>query len=278
MSGKIEEPTVSIYEITSEVADTLNISFFVVGASARDLILKFAYGIYPIRATIDIDIGVQLAVWDDFHKLSNALIETGRFTKSEEAQRFLFNNIPVDIIPFGSIAAYSNQISWPPESEFSMNVSGYSEAYDNSIIVRLRSSPVLDIRVASLAGLIMLKLISFYDRSAGSGRDAKDIFFIIENYLYAGNEDRLFEENQDVIDEDNFSLSLAGARLLGRDIAKITNAETKKLVLQIINNETNANSQFRLVSQATEYSTDLDNFFERRLNQLNYLSRGLMEG
>ena len=34
LSGKIERPTVSIYEIISEVADTLNIPFFVVDASA----------------------------------------------------------------------------------------------------------------------------------------------------------------------------------------------------------------------------------------------------
>jgi predicted nucleotidyltransferase len=124
----------------------------------------------------------------------------------------------------------------------------------------------------------MLKLISFYDRSAGSNRDAKDIFFIVENYLYAGNEDRLFEENQDIFDDDRFSLSLAGARLLGRDIAKIASPETKDLIIEIISNETDPNGQNRLITQSREYTMDSDNFSERRLNQLNYLSRGLMEG
>ena len=129
LSGKIEDSTVCIYETIAEVADTLNISFFVVGASARDLILKYGYGIYPIRATKDIDIGVQLALWDEFNKLSNALIETGKFTKSEQAQRFLFNSIPIDIIPFGSIEDENNQIRWPPDHDTVLNVMGFNDAY-----------------------------------------------------------------------------------------------------------------------------------------------------
>ena len=61
LSGKIEKPIVNALYTLKKVADSLNIPFFVVGASARDLILKHCYGIEPPRKTGDIDLGVEAA-------------------------------------------------------------------------------------------------------------------------------------------------------------------------------------------------------------------------
>jgi predicted nucleotidyltransferase len=70
-------------------------------------------------------------------KLSNDLIDTGKFTKSREPQRFLFNNnTPIDFIPFGTIENKSNQIIWPPGDEVILNVLGFEEAYKNAIMAR----------------------------------------------------------------------------------------------------------------------------------------------
>jgi predicted nucleotidyltransferase len=160
LSGKIDELTVSIYETIAKVADPAGIKYFIIGASARDMILKHGYGIHTIRATLDIDIGIQVSSWDDYKKLSSDLIEAGKFTKSKEPHRFLFNNTRIDLIPFGNIETEGNQISWPPEDDVVLNVLGFEEAYKSVIIVRLRSSPVLDIRVASLTGLTRSSLIN----------------------------------------------------------------------------------------------------------------------
>jgi predicted nucleotidyltransferase len=98
LSGKIDELTVSIYETIAKVADPAGIKYFIIGASARDMILKHGYGIHTIRATLDIDIGIQVSSWDDYKKLSSDLIEAGKFTKSKEPHRFLFNNTRIDLI------------------------------------------------------------------------------------------------------------------------------------------------------------------------------------
>ena len=55
LSGKIDELIVSIYETIAKVADSSGIKYFIVGASARDIVLRYGYGIHTIRATVDID-------------------------------------------------------------------------------------------------------------------------------------------------------------------------------------------------------------------------------
>jgi predicted nucleotidyltransferase len=49
LSGKIEQAKTDVLYIVKRIADSLNIPFFVVGASARDFILKHCYGIEPPR-------------------------------------------------------------------------------------------------------------------------------------------------------------------------------------------------------------------------------------
>lgn len=39
------------------------------GAFARDLILEYYHKIEPTRKTTDLDLGIKVAVWEDFDKL-----------------------------------------------------------------------------------------------------------------------------------------------------------------------------------------------------------------
>jgi hypothetical protein len=44
LSGKIDPASLALYETLSEAAGSLKIPFFVVGATARDLIFELGYG------------------------------------------------------------------------------------------------------------------------------------------------------------------------------------------------------------------------------------------
>ena len=66
LSGEISETSVSILREIEKVSTRLDIPFFVVGATARDILLEHQFDIKPGRATIDIDIGVLVAGWDQF--------------------------------------------------------------------------------------------------------------------------------------------------------------------------------------------------------------------
>jgi len=68
LSGKIDIFTVGLFDSISNVAVSIDVAFFVVGATVRDMILTHGYDIQTIRATNDIDFGIQVSDWDQYRK------------------------------------------------------------------------------------------------------------------------------------------------------------------------------------------------------------------
>jgi len=278
LSGKIDQHTVEALSIVKKVADSLNIPFFVVGASARDYILKHCYGIEPPRMTRDIDLGVEVASWEQFNQLKESLIATGKFSPDKkEPQRFLFDSVIVDIVPFGPIADKDKRISWPPEHEIFMSMLGFKEAYEYSITVRLSSDPELDIKLPTLPGLALMKVISWKEKYPERKRDAEDLLLIMQKYEYAGNFDRLYAEEQDLLQEEIFDTRLAGIRLLGRDMARIAATDTLRTVKTILDSETGERPRYRLVTDMIRSSLMFDANFEQVLLQVEKLRQGIVE-
>ncbi len=278
LSGKIDQQAVETLRIVKKVADSLHISFFVVGASARDFILEHCYGIKPPRMTKDIDLGVEVADWEQFNQLKASLIETGKFSPDEkEPQRFLSNSVIVDIVPFGSIVDENKRISWPPEHKIFMSMLGFNEAYEYSITVRLSSDPELDIKLPTLPGLALMKIISWKEKYPERKRDAEDLVLIMQKYEDAGNFDRLYEEEQDLLQEENFDTRLAGIRLLGRDMARIADPDTLRTVRTILDSETGEQLQYRLVTDMIRSSLMFDENFDEILLHVDKLRKGIVE-
>jgi predicted nucleotidyltransferase len=143
-------------------------------------------------------------------------------------------------------------------------------------VPRIRSKPVLDIKVATLSGLVVLKLISWEDRSY-KDKDARDLDYIITNYLEAGNRERLYSENEDILVEYDFEYELSGAGLLGRDISKEVNQETKAALLEILDRETDETGQFRLAIQMAGARSTAQDDFEKKLDLIKALKKGISE-
>jgi len=61
ISGKIDEDSAAALAHVKAAADSLGISFFIIGALARDILLKLHFGLPPHRATLDLDLGVSVA-------------------------------------------------------------------------------------------------------------------------------------------------------------------------------------------------------------------------
>jgi predicted nucleotidyltransferase len=83
LSDKIEAVCVELLENVVDIAAGLKIAFFVVGATARDMILIHGYNIQTIRATYDIDLGVQVSDWNEYQSLTNELMASGHFSKEQ---------------------------------------------------------------------------------------------------------------------------------------------------------------------------------------------------
>ena len=67
ISGKIER-IVKPLQIISEISREIGIPFFVVGATARDMILQYGYNLKSGRATFDLDIALSVPDWQTFFR------------------------------------------------------------------------------------------------------------------------------------------------------------------------------------------------------------------
>jgi predicted nucleotidyltransferase len=277
LSGKIDQLTVEVLFIVKSVADSLKIPFFIVGASARDFILEYCYGIKSPRMTTDIDLGVEVASWEQFKQLTESLVATGKVASTEKRHSFRSGSVLIDILPFGPITDENGRISWPPEHEIFMSMLGFREAYEHSITVRLSSDPEVDIKLPTLPGLALMKIIVWQEKYPERKRDAEDLLFIMHTYEEAGNFERLYEEEHELLQEENFDTRSASIRLLGRDIGRISGPHTLRTIKKILDNEIGEQSQYRLVTDMIRGTHTFNENFEEVLLQVEKLRKGLSE-
>jgi len=265
-----------IFHIINASTSKFKIPYMVVGATARDLVFIHGFNIKTERATYDLDFAIRVLDWDDFHKIKYDLLTSKEISETKITHRLIYKNeIPIDIIPFGQIADSENNISWPPENETVFNILGFEEAFENTIVIKLRNDPELKINVVDLKSLTLLKLISFFDRTGlNREKDAGDLAYIFDNYLEAGNSERISGDESHILDEEEINYYSAGARLLGMDISKIIKLETSNKLLELLNKEIE-----REVSDLAVFmvSAGDKHVYEKRINQLNALRKGLQE-
>jgi predicted nucleotidyltransferase len=66
------------------------------------------------------------------------------------------------VVPFGDLEQTSGQIAWPPDFFVIMSAVGFPEACDHSLNVRMAAD--LIVKVASLAGVALMKIVRCDDR------------------------------------------------------------------------------------------------------------------
>ncbi|HET9177677.1 MAG TPA: nucleotidyl transferase AbiEii/AbiGii toxin family protein [Terriglobia bacterium] len=278
LSANIDQSTLEFYEALGGAAASMGVPFFLVGATARDTIMEKGFSIRSGRATKDVDVAVRVSGWNEFDQLKQALLDSKQFAEARETQRLIYRNeLPVDIIPFGGTADPDRKLSWPPDHDFIMSTLGFEEAYQAAQLVRVRARPPLDIRVASPAGLAILKIVAWADRPSERDKDAYDLAFIMENYLDAGNYGRLMEEHHDLMGVEDFDYTQAGCRLLGRDIGSIAKPETRARIQQTLQAETAGTGQYRLVRQMAKHFESFGED-ERRIDHILVFLKELIRG
>lgn len=276
LSGRIDPVLVEILRLVHQEAASRGMLFFVVGATARDIVLNHCHAIRSYRQTRDLDIGVEVAGWDEFQQLSGALIATGRFTTDREPYRLMYGRFPVDIVPYGGVSPDNQTISWPPDHQVVMSIMGFQEAYDYGITVRLSDDPVLDVKVPTIPGMVMMKLISWNDRYPERPKDAEDLLFLMDHYAEVGNEDRLYEDELELMQAEGFDQTLAGIRLLGRDLAAVTTEATGEVIRTILATETDEQGKLRLVQDMAQ-GARLHDRTDELIGKLKKLYEGFSE-
>ena len=254
-----------LIELTSYFKQA-GISFFVIGATARDIVMELNNE-KSGRLTHDLDIAITVNDWKQWQEVEEEIIKLENFTKDpNQKQRFLYKDkFQLDIVPFGDIMKQDSKIFWPPDESFAMSVLGFDAAEQTSLKVRVDQE--IEIQIASLSGIFLLKITAWKDRNHKNNKDADDIGFILENYLNINEERAAINHYDDVYTED-FTTIKGGATLLGIDITEILKQypENLKIFKQILIDTLEMEERSVLINQILETHKML--FYEEVLESL----------
>ncbi len=251
-SDKFNHPLLKpiLFELIEYFKDS-GISFFIIGATARDIIMEI-HNEKSGRLTHDLDIALTVSDWNQYQKIEEGILNLKNFTKDKnQKQRFIYlNEFQLDLVPFGEIMKQDNKIFWPPDEEFAMTVLGFSAANNASLKVTIDKE--IEIKIASLSGIFLLKIIAWNDRNHKTNKDADDIGFILNNYLEI-NRDRSLKFYEEIYPEDH-TIITGGATLLGKDIVQILEeySESKKIIVEILSKEVEKEEESILINQILE--------------------------
>lgn len=260
LSKELSNPELkSILQALNSFFQSKEIDFYIVGATARDILLTNLYGLIPERKTMDIDIAIAISNWEEFEIIERELPQREYFEKDScQKQRFIYKeSYDIDVIPFGKIAEKDGNIYWPPDGVIAMSVSGFPEIAAATISVSIDNE--FDIKVSSLSGFFLLKLMAWKDRYLSSSKDAYDIALILDHYIEI-NEQRAYEEHYDLYEAEPFDQIEASGRLIARDIKALIgyNKDMMTYLIKILEKEITLAQESPLVNQLVKANTKLN--------------------
>ncbi len=236
----------------TEIFKRMKYEFYVIGATARDIITQQLVGATSERKTRDLDIAIAIPNWAAFDEIKTTLIANG-FTKSSNMyQRFYFDGYELDVVPYG-VAKDDDKIYWPPEEKVAMSVKGFDEVLSDAIIVDIDGE--FNIKIASLYGLFILKYNAWLDRNQETSKDAEDMSFILSNYFIA-NVDR--NVHQEVYNWTDFHEYSVGAYWLAHDLLSLLNKDQVAYYCESIEQELEKEDESRLINQILDNTYGLN--------------------
>jgi len=251
-SKKFNHPLLKpiLQELTDYFKAT-GISFFVIGATARDIIMEL-HDESSGRLTHDLDIAITINDWEQYKTVEEGITQLPNFTKDpDQKQRFQYlGKFVLDIVPFGNIMKEDDKIFWPPDEEFAMSVLGFPAVNEAALKVSIDED--IDIQIASLAGIGLLKIEAWRDRNRKTNKDADDIAFILQNYLDIHLDDAI--ENYDAVYTDDHTIFKGGATLLGIHFNQLLEdyPDAKQSLKEILVTEVEQQEESRLINQILE--------------------------
>ena len=237
----------------SDCVTSLRLKLYVVGATARDLMMKLLDEYPSKRKTRDLDVAIALSDWSQFENLSQ-ILQKNYFRKDPANQKFYYegkkhdNDYEVDVVPFGDIAGEDETLLWPPEYEKEMSVKCFTEVMNRSMPITI--DKLFNINIAMLAGQFLIKLDAWNDRHTAEydSKDADDMFLILSRYHDA----YIKEPNitpPDAVDYNNHdNETIWGAQWLASDIKNILSNEHLIYYVNMINAELSKKTESDLIN------------------------------
>ncbi|ALU27437.1 nucleotidyl transferase AbiEii/AbiGii toxin family protein [Myroides odoratimimus] len=253
-SKRINHPLIKpILEYLIPFFQKKEIKFYIIGATARDIILEL-HNEQSGRATRDLDIAIAIEDWDKYAEIENDLVQLPNFKKdTHQKQRFIYlDSYEIDLVPYGEIMQQDDKIYWPPDEETAMNVLGFKEAEKHLVNVSIDNQ--IEVSIVNLASIFLLKSVAWSDRNITSSKDADDIGFILTNYLSINQQRAIDEFYDDIYTIDPFDTIVAAGTLMGIDLNNMIkeNSATQEFLSNVIDQEIKLGVESRLFNQIIE--------------------------
>ena len=241
---------------------SMNLDLYVVGATARDMIMKLLDETESKRKTKDLDVAIALSDWSQFNNLCEVL-QTNYFHKGKAKQKFFYkgehheNDYEVDIVPFGEIAD-GEIIAWPPDGTPEMSVKCFTDVMEHAIPVKINEE--FTVYIASLAGQFLIKLDSWMDRHDRDHKDAEDMYYILDKFFFTS----IMDNQTPPDDVDLYSEDLIrSAQWIGCNMRDMLSTEHLNYYSEIIQKELEKGTDSELIKDFIKlYGDEKDDAYE----------------
>ena len=248
-----DEVVIELLRVILPVLEAAGVDYFVVGAFARDAeLLAKGHTDPTVRKTRDLDLAVMVGSIETYDALKTALAQLPGLEESQsEPYKFIFRQAyEVDLLPFGAIADEKGQVELKARQAFVLELTGIEEVYPFAETIETQEG--LQLNVASLPGVILLKLIAWNDRPERQ-KDIRDIDHILNNFMtlhwdeISAESDNLFELYED---ETTVYEQCVSARYIGRQMSLMLqgNTQLRKRVLELFRENMKNSSMAQLMS------------------------------
>ena len=234
-----------VFDALEEAFHGSEIDFYLIGAIARNI--WYSRGSKSFRSTRDLDFAVLISNREDYEKVRSYLIEHKSFRATRNNSFIMLSStgVEIDILPFGQIEI-DDEVTFSGTGLSNIRVNGFMEVYRaGTEDIKLQTGH--NFKVATLAGIVLLKLVAFDDRPEIRSKDARDITNIITHYFDLQAE-MIYENHADLFADEEVSLSEISATVIGREINKMVagNEHLHQRLISIISKqiESNRNSSF----------------------------------
>lgn len=176
-------------------------------------------------------------------------------------------------MPFGAIEDENAKVTIGEVGLTSVNMPGFREIYDEGL-PELELEEQHRFKFCTLPGIVVLKLIAWQDRPEIRRDDIKDISKILKHFfdMYA---DEIYENHNDLFGNNAFELNLIAARVMGREISKISKRSVTLYdrIKKLLEENTNTNDS-KIAKIMIEF---YDNTIEDNLLVLEQIKIGFLD-
>ncbi len=246
---------VAILQRILPLLEAAGVSYFVVGALARDLGL-WARGFReaPSRKSNDIDIAIMVGSMQDYEALMAQLEALPDFElHGELPYRLMFmGRYEVDILPFEAVYLEQGEIEIRGKKTFVLNIQGFQEV--SPWVEAFETTEGFTLNVSSLSGVVLLKLIA-WDDNQKRDKDIQDIYHILKHFYLLSTEE-IMESDDDILElcqHAKYYDEAISSRFIGRQIGRILKDSPmlKQRLLTILSNSAKTAAMSKLMEFAT---------------------------